>query len=165
MTGRRWNDRIEPPGETHVTASMAQRCGFSENLGYLLNRCAAQMAAQFERKLAPHDISLAQWGALLAIHDKGAASPSDVADRVGIDRGATTRLLARMEAKDFITRRSHEEDGRSVLLELSPATAAKMPDLLALSQRVNREALATLPPDEAEALLTSLSNLLTNLKA
>ena len=143
---------------------MAQPYGFSNNLGYLLNRCAAQMATRFEHELASHDISLAQWGALLAIHDKGTASPSDIADRVGIDRGATTRLLARMEAKSLITRRAHAEDKRSVLLELSPATAAKMPDLLALSQRVNRDALATLPQAEAEALLKTLSVLLTTLK-
>lgn len=143
---------------------MAQTYGFSDNLGYLLNRCAAQMAARFEHELAPHNISLAQWGALLAIHDKGTASPSDVADRVGIDRGATTRLLSRMEAKGLITRRSHERDGRSVILELSPATAAKMPDLLALSQRVNREALAALPTADAGALLKILSSLLATFK-
>ena len=143
---------------------MTQPYEFSENLGYLLSRCAAQMAARFERELAPHDISLAQWGALLVIYDKGTASPSDVAGRVGINRGATTRLLTRMEAKMLITRRSHDEDGRSVILELSPATANKMPDLLALSQRVNREALATLPTAEGEALLEALSSLLESLK-
>lgn len=143
---------------------MARPYGFSDNLGYLLNRCAAQMAARFEQELAPHDISLAQWGALLAINEKGAASPSDVADRVGIDRGATTRLLARMEAKGLVTRRSHDADGRSVLLELSPETAAKMPDLLALSKRVNRDALKTLPKTEAHALLGTLSTLLEQLK-
>lgn len=143
---------------------MAETYGFADNLGYLLNRCAAQMAERFARQLAPHDISLAQWGALLAINDKGEASPSDVADRVGIDRGATTRLLARMEMKGLVTRRSNEADGRSVVLALSPEIAAKMPDLLARSKQVNREALAALPASEAKALLTTLSTLLKTLE-
>lgn len=143
---------------------MTQPYGLSDNLGYLLARCAAQMASRFEQELASHDISLAQWGALLAINEKGEASPSDVADLVGIDRGATTRLLARMEAKGLITRRSHEADGRSVVLELSPETAAKMPELLALSRQVNRDALETLPEAEAKDLLATLSRLLVTLK-
>lgn len=142
---------------------MASSYGFSENLGYLLSRCAAQMARRFEKELAPHDISLAQWGALLAIHEKTEASPSDVAARVGIDRGATTRLLARMEAKGLITRRSHDADGRSVMLTLTPETRGRMPTLIALSQQVNREALDALPDDEAETLLLMLSRLLNRL--
>ena len=143
---------------------MAQTYGFSDNLGYLLSRCAAQMAARFEKELALYDISLAQWGALLAIDETGEAPPSVVADRVGIDRGATTRLLARMEAKGLVTRRSHEADGRSVVFALSPETAAQMPALLALSKQVNRDALEALPEGEAERLLASLATLLSALK-
>lgn len=144
---------------------MAQPYGLSDNLGYLLSRCSAQMAARFEKELAPHDISLAQWGALLAINENGEALPSDVADRVGIDRGATTRLLVRMEAKGLIIRRAHEADGRSVVLTLSPETAAKMPALLALSKRVNQDVLQTLAPSEASALLATLAKLLGTLRA
>lgn len=143
---------------------MTGRYQFSDNLGYLLNRCAGQMARRFERELEPYGISLAQWGALLAIHEKGEASPSDVAARVGIDRGATTRLIARMEEKGLLTRRMNEADGRSVVLALSPDTAALMPTLIAASQEVNRTALATLPEAERAALLGTLASLLDRLK-
>ncbi len=71
---------------------MAQPHGFTNNLGYLLNCCPAQMAARFELALAPHDISLAQWGAPLAITEKGEALASDVANGVGMDSGAGHRL-------------------------------------------------------------------------
>lgn len=143
---------------------MTGRYQFSDNLGYLLNRCAGQMARRFERELEPYGISLAQWGALLAIHEKGEASPSDVATRVGIDRGATTRLIARMEEKGLLTRRMNEADGRSVVLALSPETAALMPTLVAASREVNRAALAKLPEAERAALLAALSSLLDRLK-
>ncbi len=137
---------------------------FAENLGYLLNRCGGQMAARFERALEPYDISIAQWGALLAIHERGAAAPSEIAARVGIDRGATTRLIARMEAKGLVERRAHEADGRSVMLSLSPHSAALMPELLALSRKVNREALGLLPETEATALLRALRRLSDGLR-
>ncbi|WP_404818223.1 MarR family winged helix-turn-helix transcriptional regulator [Roseobacter sinensis] len=120
------------------TLGITQAYGFSDSLGYLLSRCASRLAARFETELAPYDISLAQWGALLAINETGEASPSVVADRVGIDRGATIRLLSRMEAKGLVKRRSHQEDGRSVVFELSPETKQKLPELLALSKSVKR---------------------------
>ena len=137
---------------------------FSENTGYLLNRCAAEMAARFQKELEPYGVSLAQWGAMLAIHEKGSASPSDVAARVGIDRGAASRLIARMEANGLVERRMHDDDGRSVVLFLSPSARRKMPDLIARSRRVNREALALLPKKEGKALLSSLSRLLDALQ-
>lgn len=137
---------------------------FGENLGYLLNRCGGQMAARFARALEPYGISIAQWGALLAIHERGQAAPSEIAARIGIDRGATTRLVARMEAKEFVERRENAEDGRSVMLSLSPGTAALMPELLALSRKVNQEALALLPDPEAAALLSTLRQLSDGLR-
>lgn len=136
---------------------------FSDNLGYLLNRCAAKMASRFAEELAPYDISLAQWGALLAIFEKTEASPSDVAGRVGINRGATTRLIARMEAKGFIERRSNDADGRSVMLSLTPEMQRRMPELIGLSKQVNSDALAELSDAEAETLLRTLSKLLGKL--
>ena len=139
---------------------MAASYDFSDNLGYLLNRCAARLASRFAEELAPHDISLAQWGALLAIFNKVEASPSDVADTVGIDRGAATRLIGRMEAKGQIVRRAHAVDGRSVILSLTPSMREKMPALIRLSQRVNRDALADLSEAEATVLLRSLAKLL-----
>ncbi len=134
-----------------------------QNLGYLLNRCAQAMAQSFERCLAPHDITLAQWGALLAISAKGSATPSDVAATVGIDRGAATRLIARMEEKGLVERRQSDRDGRSVVLTLTVRARDMMPDLVALSRDVNRRALDSLGGDDAGRLLRLLSRLLSGL--
>ena len=138
---------------------------FSENLGYLLNRCAAQMAMRFQRELDPFDISLAQWGALLAIHETGKASPSHIAARVGIDRGAATRLIARMEAKGIVERQTHDADGRSVVLSITPEARANMPRLLALSKQVNRDVLGLLPEADRRVVVASLRHLLAKLQS
>ena len=143
---------------------MTEEYSFSENLGYLLNRCAGQMAMRFQQELDPFGISLAQWGAMLAINERGSASPSDVAARVGIDRGAATRLIARMEAKGLVERRMHGCDGRSVVLSLTPETRSQMPQLIARSKRVNQDVLAILPENDRQALLASLSRLLDALQ-
>ena len=143
---------------------MTDQYPFSDNLGYLLNRCAAQIAIRFQNELEPFGISLAQWGAMLAIHEKGSASPSDVAARVGIDRGATSRLIARMEANGLVERRIHNDDRRSVVLFLSPTARAEMPGLIARSKRVNRDVLALLPKDDRKTLMASLSRLLDALQ-
>ena len=155
---------ITPQTDPYKDASMAEPYPFSDNIGYLLNRCAAEMAARFQKELEPFGVSLAQWGAMLAIHQKGSASPSDVAARVGIDRGAASRLIARMEANGLVERRMNDDDGRSVVLFLSPEAREKMPYLIDRSRRVNRDALALLPKDDRKVLLTALSRLLDALQ-
>ena len=122
------------------------------------------MAAQFERELSPFDVTLAQWGAMLAIRGQDGASPSQVAATVGIDRGATTRLIARMESKGLVAREGHSEDARSIVLRLTPKARAMMPQLVARSRKVNREALALLDAQDAEALLAALNRLLVGLR-
>ena len=142
---------------------MEQPDYLKRNLGYLLNRCGALMAQRFERELAPYGITLAQWGALLAVDRTGSASPSDVAERVGIDRGAATRLIARMEHKNLLERAADTSDKRAVVLRLTDDARRLMPTLMARSQQVNADALAALPEGEADALVAGLSILLSGL--
>ena len=142
---------------------MEQPDYLKRNLGYLLNRCGALMAQRFEHELAPYDITLAQWGALLAVDRTGSASPSDVAERVGIDRGAATRLIARMEHKNLLERAADTSDKRAVVLRLTDDARRLMPTLMARSQQVNADALAALPEAEADALVAGLSILLNGL--
>ena len=142
---------------------MEQPDYLKRNLGYLLNRCGALMAQRFERELAPYGITLAQWGALLAVDRTGSASPSDVAERVGIDRGAATRLIARMEHKNLLERAADTSDKRAVVLRLTDDARRLMPTLMARSQQVNADALAALPEAEADALVAGLSILLNGL--
>lgn len=130
-----------------------------DNLGYLLNRCALTIAAQFEKELALFDVTLAQWGALIAIDAGRASTPSELARAVGIDKGAATRLIARLSAKKLVEREENLEDGRSTLLTLSAEARELMPTLTALSKKVNNEMLALLSPSEGRQLKVLLANL------
>lgn len=136
-----------------------------DNLGYLLNRCALAMAAQFEKELASFDVTLAQWGALIAIDAGRASTPSELARAVGIDKGAATRLIARLSAKKLVEREENLEDGRSTLLSLSAEARELMPTLTALSKKVNNEMLALLSPSEGRQLKALLARLTEKLIA
>lgn len=135
------------------------------NLGYLLNRCALTIAARFEKELALFDVTLAQWGALIAIDAGRASTPSELARVIGIDRGAATRLIARLNGKNLVEREENLEDGRSTLLTLSKEAQELMPTLTALSQQVNNEMLALLSPSEGRQLKVLLARLTEQLIA
>ncbi|MEM6520998.1 MAG: MarR family transcriptional regulator, partial [Cyanobacteria bacterium P01_C01_bin.70] len=115
--------------------------------------------AQFEKELALFDVTLAQWGALIAIDAGRASTPSELARAVGIDKGAATRLIARLSAKKLVEREENLEDGRSTLLTLSAEARELMPTLTALSKKVNNEMLALLSPSEGRQLKVLLANL------
>ena len=44
---------------------------------------------------------------------------SELAERLGVTKGAVTQLVKRLEAKDLIIRTSHPVDSRSVILSLT----------------------------------------------
>lgn len=144
---------------------MTTRYPLEDNFGYLLNRCASEMAARFERELARHNVTLAQWGAMIAINAGRGGTPTELAKSVGIDKGATTRLIARMVDKGLVVRTGSETDGRSVRLALSDEAERLMPMLADLSRTVNRDALALLDAEDGAQLKNMLADLLDRMTA
>lgn len=144
---------------------MASPYPLEDNLGYLLNRCAGEMAMRFERELAPHNVTLAQWGAMIAINAGRGGTPTELAKAVGIDKGATTRLIARMVDKGLVERAGNANDGRSVRLALTDEAKKLMPTLSALSRSVNQDTLALLDTEDRARLKQMLADLLDRMTA
>ena len=122
-----------------------------ESLGYLLKQSHAALQRDIDVLMQPLDLTAMQWGPLLMIsHGKGDTA-ADIARCAGIDTGAVTRMLDRLEAKGLVARKRSEGDRRVVHLELTEEgvqTASKIPYVLAqcLNKRLqgfNADELAT----------------------
>ena len=59
--------------------------------------------------------------ALLALREAGPLTVTSLSDRLNIDRTNVSRLCARMEADNEVTRVAHPEDGRARLVTLTEA--------------------------------------------
>jgi DNA-binding MarR family transcriptional regulator len=92
-----------------------------QTIRQLLNR--RELASARHRAAISRQLGLSETGMLAVAHlaQHGQLSPSTLADLLGVSSGGITALVQRLEAGGHIVRRPHPTDGRSVLVELSPA--------------------------------------------
>lgn len=91
-----------------------------ESIGFLLKRTGAQLSITVDRALAEYDMTHAQLGIFLKLLHGCANTAADLARDLMCDTGAMTRMLDRLEEKNFIKRTRSSEDRRLVQVELTP---------------------------------------------
>ena len=89
-----------------------------ESISFMISRLANAMRLELERRLAPFGVTAQQWTVLMLCHQNGAVTPSYLAEALGVDGSAVTRLLDRLEKKQFVRRNVNPSDRRSVQVEL-----------------------------------------------
>jgi DNA-binding MarR family transcriptional regulator len=81
------------------------------------------------RQEAGSDLSPTLAAALATIARHGPLTPSELAQREGIQRPTATKLLARLEAPGLVVRTDDPTDRRSTLVAISPAGVALLTEV------------------------------------
>ena len=116
----------------------ATPASLKSHLGFWLRFVSNHVSGNFAAKLEEVGISVAEWVALRELHD-GELPPSALASRLGMTRGAITKLAGRLIRRKLIRRRADVADGRGQFLTLLPAGKALIPKLAALADRNDAE--------------------------
>ena len=114
--------------------SGGQPYDMTQSLGHAAALLVAAIRREVEHRMAPYDLTGAQWKPLLLLRQGRAGTALELAREACIDAGAVTRLLDRLEAKGLIERMRSETDRRVVNLHLTPAgerAAAQIPEVVA----------------------------------
>lgn len=99
-------------------------CDFSsyrlrDGLGYQVSLLARVMERDFERRLARLEITRLMWCVLPTVGLEGLERPSEIAEHIGVNRTALSRVLKQLEDREFITREPDDADGRSTRVRLT----------------------------------------------
>jgi len=86
-----------------------------------LLRAREVVMAHFRPMLARHDITEQQWRVLRELAENGPQEATELANRASILPPSLTRIIKAMEERGFVTRGKVENDGRRVMLAISPA--------------------------------------------
>lgn len=124
----------------------------SSHLGYWLRFVSNHVSLAFARKVEGRGVTVAEWVLLRVLHGAAPTAPSVLADRLGLTRGAVSKLADRLEAKGLLVRTASESDGRAHTLALTPEGAALVPVLAALADENDAEFFADLTPEEREII-------------
>ncbi len=116
------------------------------HLGYWLRFVSNHVSHAFSIKLRAHDVTVAEWVVMRELLDLDAMAPSMLAERVGMTRGAISKLADRLIGKELAVRKSVAGDRRYQTLALSPAGRGLVPKLAALADRNDEEFFGRLSP-------------------
>ena len=134
---------------------MAGVSDLNAHTGYLLRMVSNAVSQEFARKVASEDVTVAEWTMLRSLYGSDAIAPSVLADRMGMTKGAISKLAGRLLEKRLIERDDNPDDKRGHRLSLSIAGAKKVPVLARLADE-NDTAFFAVLSDEAHERLRDL---------
>lgn len=105
------------------------------HLGYWLRRVSNAVSGAFARALQEKQTSVAEWVLLRELYERGKAVPGELADALGLTRGAVSKIIDKLEAKDWVQMDAKEGDNRYRLLSLTRAGRRSLPALAQIADR------------------------------
>jgi DNA-binding MarR family transcriptional regulator len=127
--------------------------------GFWLRFVSNYVSHAFARKLLASGVTVAEWVVLREMYGRNETAPSEIAEVIGMTRGAASKLVDRLVAKKLISRRERSDDRRYQDIALTAAGWRLVPSLAALADQNDKEFFASLSKKEREALVSTLKKL------
>lgn len=145
---------------------MHRREGLSSldaHLGYWLRFVSNHVSHAFKVKVERHGVTVAEWVVLRALFDEDGIKPSELSEKIGLTRGAISKLLDRLATKGLVVVRADALDGRAQVVTLSASGRRLVPKLAALADENDAETFGHLSPEQREALLSTFKGIVARL--
>ena len=131
----------------------------TDHLGYLLRQLSNHVSQGFAQNLAAEGVTVAEWVFMRELYDEEALPSVRLAERLGMTRGAITKLGDRLMARGLILRGSAAADRRVQALRLTAAGRALVPQLAALADANDAHFFGHLSATERQALTHAMQAL------
>jgi len=131
---------------------MPSASDLTAHTGYWLRMVSNAVSQDFARKVADEGVTVAEWSFMRALYDADAMAPSALAEKMGMTKGAISKLADRLLGKGLIARADNPGDRRAHTLSLTGAGRSKVPILAALADKNDAEYFGVLPTEEREML-------------
>lgn len=123
-------------------------------LGGTIGRHAVRMGA---RKL---DLDLSEWRVIQVVGTQGRSTINQVADRIAMDRGGTSRSIARLEQRGILIRITDNLDRRRSLVDLTDKGWVLHDDIVGFVRAYRDRLLRRISAKDREHLQQSLAALI-----
>jgi len=130
-----------------------------DHLGFWLRAVSNHVSHTFARKLLASRVTVAEWVILREMFHRDGTAPSDLATLTGLTRGAVSKLVDRLIAKDLLGRTYADDDRRYQSLALTAAGNKLVPKLAAIADENDKAFFDTLSKKERAKLRATLTKL------
>lgn len=143
------NHAVPPPAPSALEA----------HLGYWVRLVSNHVSGTFARALQEQGLSVAEWVALNQIDRTTDSTPAGLAGAMGMTRGAISKVLDKLQSKEWITRATSQDDNRVQLLSLTRKGKRFLPELTAIADDNDERFFGVLDADERATLRKLLEKL------
>ena len=109
------------------------------HLGFWLRSVSNQVSARFSERLAERGTTVTEWVALRTLFERPQTTHAELIGALGMTKGATSKVVSRLQDKGLASRQASEESGREQQLSLTRAGLALVPVLAALADDNEQE--------------------------
>ena len=127
--------------------------------GYLIRRAHQAATAAFAAATSDLDLTPVQFSALIAIKDNPDIDATRVSEIISLDRTTIGHVLARLETKQLVVRRSGTLDKRTKTIRLTLTGESLIRKVSQRVEEISEIILKPLNPDERTTLLNLLAKL------
>jgi DNA-binding MarR family transcriptional regulator len=117
----------------------SQASDLEDHLGYWLRYVSNHVSHSFAQRVEKKGVTVAEWALMREMLSLGPANPSQLAERLGMTRGAISKLIDRLTQKNLGARTSAGGDRRFQTVELTSAGKRLVPTLAKLADENDRE--------------------------
>lgn len=129
------------------------------HLGYWLRFISNHVSHAFRLKVESHGVTVAEWVVLRTLFDLDAVNPSQLAEKIGMTRGAISKLVERLVHKGLMLCRTSKADRRYQNVTLSASGRKLVPALAELADQNDHEFFGHLDERERAQLFGVLGNI------
>ena len=129
-----------------------------EQIGFVLRQVSQRHALIFATGVEG-EVTATQWAALAKLHEAGPLSQNLLGRLTAMDAATIKGVIDRLSQRALTETRPDPEDGRRVLVALTPDGRALVERLIPKALAITENTLAPLDPDERTALASLLSRL------
>jgi DNA-binding MarR family transcriptional regulator len=130
-----------------------------KHVGFWLRFVSNHVSHAFARKLLASGVTVPEWVVMREMFDDEETSPGVLAERIGMTRGGVSKLVDRLVAKKFVTRRERSDDRRFQSIALTGTARRLVPQLAALADQNDEEFFHPLSAGERAALTATMKKL------
>lgn len=133
--------------------------GLNDHLGYWLRYVSNHVSHAFASKVEEHGVTVAEWVLLRALFDTGDMNPSQLAEIIGMTRGAVSKLVERLCQKEMLNRTLSDGDRRYQMIGLTAVGRRLVPTLARLADENDRKFFGHLKTEERRLLVKILEDM------
>jgi DNA-binding MarR family transcriptional regulator len=149
---------------TGVTLPHARNEQWETGFGYLLRRSHRLFARELAKRLAAHEMPVAQFQILRVLWQHDGLSQTELSEHIEVERSALTGVFDDLERRGIVRRKRSASDRRRLTVHLTKFGRSLHDPLMAAARSVNETAARGVKRSDVRNAIATIEALIENLQ-